>query len=189
MNLFCSSTVNTPHIKPSLCPHRSSRLPCLSPAPVPVGFDLDLDSYSSAEKLDWGSYGDSDGFGVPDSPAAARSSPPAAPPCDLLAPVSIPPSLAVSGESSVHNSIPSPSLPPPAGLSTPLVAASAPEVNVAGQGWIEVRGRHRPQQVVPSPSAPGEGSGSRLAFLQKLRGRCFRCLAHDHFVSACRDPV
>ncbi|KQJ88731.1 hypothetical protein BRADI_4g20761v3 [Brachypodium distachyon] len=71
----------------------------------------------------------------------------------------------------------------------PLVAVAALEDTVAKHSWIEDRGGRRPHQVLSSPSAPRERSGNRLAFLQKLRGRCFRCLAQDHFVSACRDPV
>lgn len=80
--------------------------------------------------------------------------------------------------------------PPPAELlpnSVPLVVDAAPEDAVAEQGWQVYRGKRRPLKE-PS-SAHGEGHGNRLAFKERLHGRCFRCLAHDHLVSACRDPV
>ncbi|XBJ23022.1 hypothetical protein VPH35_001289 [Triticum aestivum] len=81
--------------------------------------------------------------------------------------------------------------PPPPRLpanSTPKLVAEAP-VTSSEQPWVEVGGQHRSRmEKAPAPS-PRKGVGVSLAFKRRTYGRCFRCLASEHFVADCRDPI
>ncbi|CAD6258086.1 unnamed protein product [Miscanthus lutarioriparius] len=46
-----------------------------------------------------------------------------------------------------------------------------------------------PDTATPKPAAKGVPNAARDAFKRRFAGRCFRCLASDHHVAKCRDPV
>ncbi|TVU34994.1 hypothetical protein EJB05_16856, partial [Eragrostis curvula] len=74
--------------------------------------------------------------------------------------------------------------------SPPLKAAHA-ELE---EGWQWVQRRRARHRTTPRPVSGSQADSDRqrllrAAYLAKMRGRCFNCLARDHQVAQCRDPT